>query len=420
MGRVCARLSSQGRRATLDSLKAAFVYRGLGPPSSFVGRGFQNSESFTQTVSNRQTTQTDSAHRCVGSYADGPTIRNAEPRAKPLSRPDRYARLVELCRRGPLLFEQLCDGLDMPPARARALISDAQADGIDVDVAHDQVGFPTEHGHAGVVDLAISPTVGERQSVAVISDTHLGSKYCMRSQLRDFVDWSYSRGIREILHPGDVLDGCYQHGVWELTHSGIEEQCRDLHETLPQRDGLTYAFVCGNHDETFESRSGTSSGGYLQRFMQERGRGDWKWLGNRSAFVRLRGVLFELWHPRGSPAYALSYRLQKHIEGYTAQKPQVLLTGHFHQFCYAYTRGVHALLCPTFQGSGSAFSKSLGGWQAQGGLVLSWELTELGMIRNFRLEPRFYYERETPVELVNELDAIAVPPQVSRPVAVLR
>lgn len=330
---------------------------------------------------------------------------------------DDVSKLIQLVKKQALDFEVLCDKLDKSPKRMRELIYEAQARGADIHIAADKVGIsPTPEADVPEVqDVKIHPVVGERQKVGVISDTHFGSKYCMREQVKDFVNYAYEQGVREILHNGDCLDGSYRHGWLELTHSGLEDQTADMCDVLPALPGLTYHAITGNHDETFWNESGANVGAAITHYFRESGRNDIKFYGDRSAFLKIRGAVIEQWHPRGGGSYAKSYRLQKHIEGYMAIKPQVLLVGHFHQFCHIFERGVHGLLCPTFQGSGSKFSKSLGGAQAQGGLILSWDLTELGMIRNFNVEKRSYFERERPVEIFNRIDAIEVEPAVYRP-----
>lgn len=309
--------------------------------------------------------------------------------------PDRFARLVEACRK-PLEFAALCDALDMAPGRCLALVDEARAAGYQVSTNAGVVGLRQAEPAERVRDV-VPPVVGERQVVGVISDTHLGSKYCLRSQLKDFVRYAYDRGVRRILHPGDVLDGCYRHGLWEVSHSGLDAQADDLLETLPALPGLTYHAITGNHDATFTDASGLDVGTYLENLFAKNGRSDLHFYGNRGAFLRVQGAVFHLWHPRSGGAYARSYPLQKQIEKYApGEKPDVLLAGHWHTFCYVEERGIHAIACPTFQGGGSAFGKSLGGAPALGGLVLSWDLTEHGTLRAFSVERRAYYEREAP------------------------
>jgi hypothetical protein len=101
-------------------------------------------------------------------------------------------------------------------------------------------------------------------------------------------------------------------------------------------------------------------------------------------------------HPSGSCSYAVSYKLAKFVEAFSsAEKPGVLLVGHYHRSCYIYTRGVHTIACPTLQGPGSAFGKSLGlGPQAIGGLLLSWRLTKFQTLREFNIRAINYFKHE--------------------------
>lgn len=304
--------------------------------------------------------------------------------------------LFEATKKHALSVEDACNKLECSPKRLQALIKEAGKRGLAVNV---------EHGHVGVrvgstredVRGVVAPTVSGRHKIGVISDTHLGSKYCLRPQLRDFIHQAYADGVRVIVHPGDVLDGDYRHAKFEMSHMGIEAQTQDLYETLPQLDGLKYYAIAGNHDFTFTDACGIDTTKFIQNYFRERGRADFVGLGDRSAHLRVGGVLVHLWHPRSGVGYAISYPLQRKISGYaSATKPSILLAGHWHQFGYTVDRGVHAIACPTFQGGGSAFGKSLGGAApAIGGQILSWALTAQGTMRRFALERFAYYERET-------------------------
>lgn len=114
----------------------------------------------------------------------------------------------------------------------------------------------------------------------------------------------------------------------------------------------------------------------------------------------MRGAIIHLWHPMGSMSYAKSYKLQKKIEKYGAgEKPHILLGGHVHSFAVVEERGVFAVFCPTFQASGSAFSKRIGGSPALGGLIVSWEIAGEDLVRNFAVERRRYFEVEKPQKI---------------------
>jgi Calcineurin-like phosphoesterase len=312
--------------------------------------------------------------------------------------------LLKVTKKGPVTFSNLCDQLDLSPTKTKRLLDEAKALGVPLHVEHDHVAFRPREADERVRTIGIAPVVGERQKVAVISDLHLGSKYCLREQLVEFIRYAYDQGVREILCPGDVLDGMYRHGLFEVSHTGLDDQARDLFETLPHLPGLNYRCITGNHDFTFTESCGVDVGHFLRNYFLERGRKDLHFYGNRGAFLKVKGAVIHLWHPRSGTSYARSYQLQKNIEKYGVVKPQIMLAGHWHVYCHVYERGVHGIACPTFQGGGSAFSKSLGGAPAIGGLLLSWDLTIHGTIRGFTIEKRSYFEDEKPFDIHNDLD----------------
>lgn len=307
-----------------------------------------------------------------------------------------WDRLFRIAKH-PVPFEAVCDQLDLPPKRARSVIEEAVRSGYPIQIEHDHIGVRLPQPRENVQESGIAPTVGERQQIGVMSDTHYGSKYCLRGAIKDFVRYAYDRGVREIVHCGDMLDGDYRHGKFEMTHMGLSAQTRDMLKNLPRHDGLTYHTITGNHDFTFTEQSGVDVGRYIRNAFLADGRDDFYCYGDRGAFISIRGIVIHLWHPSGGGSYAKSYKLQKKIESYSpGMKPHLLLTGHYHQFCVLDERGIHAMLCPTFQSGESAFSKSLShGAPAIGGLILEFDLTEDGTMRNLSIERRTYFRRET-------------------------
>jgi len=66
---------------------------------------------------------------------------------------------------------------------------------------------------------------------------------------------------------------------------------------------------------------------------------------NELIFVRKNGRCFF-----SHNSYALSYRLQKLVEAITGgHKPNILLAGHVHKFCYIFERHIHAISVPAMQ-----------------------------------------------------------------------
>ncbi len=311
--------------------------------------------------------------------------------------------LISAAKKRHATVENVCGELNLSPVELKKLIHRAQGAGFAVDVAGEYVGI-RESAPSGVT-VDVVPIVGEHQIIGAISDTHFGSKYTMRSQLRAFVEYAYSQGVRDIMHSGDMLDGCYDHGRWELLGHGADEQTDDAIATMPAMPGLSYHCITGNHDHTFCALTGLEIGPYIVNRFVAAGRNDIHFYGNRSAYLRVRGALIQLWHPRGAVPYALSYRLQKQVEAYSpGLKPDILLTGHLHKHAQIVSRGIHAFLVPCFQGGGSEFSNSLVGQPANGGLILRWGMTEHGTLRSVTSELVSYYENERPREITNEGD----------------
>ncbi len=355
------------RTVTTDSLRNAFVRNKEAPPSSF----------------------------CADYAEEEATEEDASP-----SELSELAKRLVSCAKKPVSLEALCDKMGLSPSKVKDLISEVRAAGVRLHIEHNHIGIAATVPSEVIQGIGIAPVVGKRQQVAVISDTHLGSKYCLRAELRDFIEHAYAQGIREILHPGDVLDGMYRHGIFELSHTGLDEQTQDLFETLPQLPGLNYRCITGNHDGTFMDTIGISVGAHIENYFRARGRNDIHFYGDRGAYLKIGGAVIHLWHPRSGTSHARSYGIQKQIEKYSSgNKPALLLIGHWHIHCSVFERGIHGIACPTFQGGGSSFGKSLGGAPAIGGLILSWGLTEHGTMRDFNLSYRAYFEKEKLVHL---------------------
>jgi predicted phosphodiesterase len=360
---------------TKRHLQGAFKTAGKKPPSSFL------------------------RDRLLGHSSDqGKAKEKAHPKKKASTVEvvgDSLGKLFAFTKKEPKTLEEVANHLDVSPHRARQLVAQAQKQGLHLQVSEAGLGFhiPVDER---VKVVPIPATVGETQRVAVISDLHYGSKYCLRDRITDFVTYAYKeRGVREILVPGDMLDGSYRHGKFEVSHVGLEEQTRDMIENLPRLPGLTYHMISGNHDFTFTNDAGVNVCEFIVRAGRSAGRKDLFAYGDRGAFLKIRGALVHMWHPLKGMGYAMSYPLQKQVEKYSSgEKPDILLAGHWHVHGYFRARGVRAIACPTFQGGGSAFGRALGGSPDIGGLVLSWDLTEHGTLRNFTLEHRAYFEVE--------------------------
>lgn len=374
---------------TVDQVRQAFRSAGYPPPGMFVSG--KNGETIGDTVP---------APASLDGLRTGPGIASVGASIGRRAASTDVDTLVQATRTGARGFEELCDRLQWHPGRLRAAISAAKSQGRTIDVAGDVIGWREPEPVSDAVDIGVPPTVGGRRLIAAISDTHFGSKYCLREQLIDFLTYAYERGARHVLHSGDMLDGCYDHGRWELSHHGVHEQTEDMLATLPQLDGLTYHAIGGNHDDTFRAHTGLETGRLIEDEFARAGRTDFRYHGLRRALLLLDGVRVELWHPTGGKAYSLTYKLQNYIRDLPlGHKPDIVLAGHWHVSGHLEQRGVHAYNVPCWQGGGSAFGRSLGGAPSIGGLLISWERTHHGTIRRLACERSAYYEREQPRDI---------------------
>lgn len=354
-------------RVTRDGLQAAFARNGLKGPITYM-----------RAVPN------DSGHGPIAA----PTERTAQVS-------DAILRILN--RKGGATLEALCDAADTSPKRIRAELGKLRARGVNVAKVHDGFEIVRKNEITTVQKTGIAKVVGKPACAGVISDLHFGSRFCREDWIADCVNWLYSQGVRLIYVPGDITTGGYKHSQFELSAVGLNDQTVRLFNGLPQLPGLTYHGITGNHDDTFADAVGIDPGEYYVNFFKGRGRHDLFMYGRRGAFVEAQGVVVHMWHPRGSNPYARSYELQKKIEAYApGQKPNIVLAGHRHFFAYVLERGVHAFACPTFEGSGSPFGNSLKSGCHFGGMLLRWELTRDGTMRNFSHTLRSYYENERP------------------------
>jgi predicted phosphodiesterase len=319
-------------------------------------------------------------------------------KASDKSTTDELAQFATIAKKGGTL-EELCDRLDQSPKKVKAMVEAAKNAGYSIALAGGQVGYVPPKQVQSEKRVIARPC--EEGIFAVISDTHVGSKYCLEDQIVDFVTRAYKEdGVRTIFHPGDILDGVYHHSRWEESHHGYQAQSTRAAKVFPKLPGLRYVGIIGNHDETFEKESGLSVVASLPQVFRDAGRDDFELIGARGAYIRYapkggRGILVELWHPIGGGAYAVSYKLQRHVEEYgVGQKPDFMFAGHWHQQCYIVRRGVHCFSSGTFHGGGGSFGKALGGAQAIGGWVVRYNQTKDGTVRDVTPNWRGYYETE--------------------------
>lgn len=224
---------------------------------------------------------------------------------------------------------------------------------------------------------------------AIMGDTQFGSKYAQISYLHDFYDLCEREAITAVYHTGDITDGLKMRPghEYELYDMSADGQREDVVKNYPHRDGITTYFITGNHDASLYKHVGYDIGAAIAK-----DRPDMVYLGRDCAVVNITpNCTLELRHPWDGTAYALSYKIQKMIEGMESDsKPNILAVGHYHKAEYLFYRNVHALQTGCFQGQtpftrGKGISVHLGGW------IVTVHVDKEGTIQRFSPEFIPYY-----------------------------
>lgn len=205
---------------------------------------------------------------------------------------------------------------------------------------------------------------------AIIGDTHFGSLYTRADALQEFYKLLKKEDINLVFHAGDMVDGhkIYRGQEYELKAIGFEQQLELLVNEYPQIKGIDTYFILGNHDASFKKQSGINVG----KEISER-RSDLKYLCEDIADAQVKigkeNVTYQLNHPSGGTAYAVSYKSQKIIESFPGgEKPRALFIGHYHKAEFMpQFRNIKAFQVGTFQSSTPYMKRKptpahVGGW----------------------------------------------------------
>ena len=293
---------------------------------------------------------------------------------------------------------ELADDFNSTPEEIARVISRLESEGVNIQTTGDESDpiyhIPQEWDR----QFALSDT-SETITIALISDTHLGSKTEHLAELEDFYDRCVQEGITDVFHCGDISDG------WRV-HPGHLNEIKDeaagwgrlkeyVIENYPRRDSITTHFVEGNHDNKFYNRNNIRFG----RLLDNR-RADLNYLGNAQATIYLSredNISLELNHPSGGKPYTTGYRLQTLFrERNMEDRPTIAGVGHLHGSMYAETEGVKGLYAGAWKGT-TTYGKRKGHQAKIGGWILEITITD-GAITEFVPRWQGYSERDTDKE----------------------
>ena len=194
--------------------------------------------------------------------------------------------------------------------------------------------------------ISSKPNINEENlihtSIGVVSDTHFGNIHQQLHLLNNFYEKAYNRGIKTILHCGDVTDGNYLNRLEQPRQQflhGFDEQVSYVVDMYPKVKDLKTYYILGSHDETHYKNGHATVDCWLSRC-----RNDLIFLGQDTASLNINGVKIIMDHPGGGSAQSVSYKPQKRIEILeSGHKPKIIIFGHYHKmysFVYRNVRGI--------------------------------------------------------------------------------
>lgn len=250
---------------------------------------------------------------------------------------------------------EICETLELKDYEVIGLVELMKQDGELLDYVNGEIvklRKPIEN--FGVYSI---PDNTHHLSLLMISDTHI----CNRADRIDILNYLYdkaeSKGIKYVLHCGDVLDGIYvnrpQH-IYELRCVGFDEHLDYVVNKYPHFSGKTF-FIGGNHMDTYFKNGGSDMGKAISRERE-----DLVYLNPDTADLKIGKVGIHMHHGGGGRSYSLSYKLQRYVETLPQDKKiDIVMQGHFHNAMYMYYMGKHCFQVGALEDD-TPFSRSMG------------------------------------------------------------
>lgn len=198
---------------------------------------------------------------------------------------------------------------------------------------------------------------GHKMRIALISDTHLGSRLERLEDLQAAYKIMEREKVQACYHSGDLLAGqsVYKGQENEVKVWGFDDQVDYFINNYPESKKFKTSYISGNHDLSFLSKAGADPGIKIAE-----ARDDLEYLGQVEADVLIApNIKLRLWHG-GRPSYARSYTQQKYLDGIEGgNKPDILAAGHLHVAFQQDYRNVMAFNVGAFERQ-TLFLKRLG------------------------------------------------------------
>ena len=284
----------------------------------------------------------------------------------------------------------------MNQAELNGLIELCRLNGKDIDVVDVDGTLVFKKNYVrGITSSKLSidnPKLNHNQ-ILVVSDTHFGNKAQQLHLLNDVYLEAYNRGIKTVLHVGDVVDGNYTNRTENprlLFLHNFDEQANYVVEMYPEIEGMTTYYILGSHDETHYKNGGAT----IDNFINHSWRNDMICIGQDFGRFFIDKTEIDMDHPGGGKAQAVSQSLQRRVEVLESHhKPQILLVGHYHGSYYMNYRNVEAIMVPALCGK-TQFQQKKGLWNDVGAYFLDIYADEKGNIVYFEAEEVLFDKKD--------------------------
>lgn len=239
-------------------------------------------------------------------------------------------------------------------------------------------------------DNVLNLEATDQIKLLVISDTHIGHKNSEINFMQKVVVDAYDKGVRQVLHVGDVTEGHYQSirptSIRELDAVGFDEQLELAELVFPELEDMRYYSISGNHDGTFDRNAFANPVKTLAKIRK-----DWTYLGHNFAKVTVNDIFdIVLVHPTDGIGQNYALKLKQYIDRNQGDRiGRFIFMGHYHKFAHLHSRGIDAWVMPSLIGQ-TEFMRDKNLENIVGAILLTINLNEDGEITTFT--PEYYFK----------------------------
>ena len=234
--------------------------------------------------------------------------------------------ILKVLKGGKYTYKEIAKLLNIKKSKARREIQKLKENGYSVISEYTRKGKLVHYLQTDPIESEDFIYIQKPKKIGIVSDTHLGSKYCALKKLKEFYKILEDEGVDVIIHAGDLTDGngrVYKGQLNEVYVYGFDDMLDYVVNEYPESSVKTM-LISGNHDDSFLK----SEGANIVKMICEQ-RDDLQYLGSIAARLKDydNDFLIEVVHSKGQTPYARSYKAQKQLEQ-MVEKPDLSIRGH--------------------------------------------------------------------------------------------